>query len=58
MEARVLLNYQERAFFIKNTKNLPLLQVTGGNKPNLYLKRMQGHFLKLPLLKKMLEFQD
>ena len=32
--------------------------MAGGNTPNLVLKRMQGHFLKIPPLKKLLEFQD
>ena len=59
MEARVLLNYKEFAYFIENTKKTTILQqVTGGNTPNLVLKRMQGHFLKNPLLKKKIEYQD
>ena len=33
-----------------------LLQVTGGNAPNLILKRMKRYFLKIPLLKKILQF--
>ena len=46
-------------------KNLPteaegpttsLQQVTGGNTPNLILKRMLRYYLKIPLLKKILQF--
>ena len=33
-----------------------LHQVTGGNTPNLVLKRMLRYFLKIPLLKKILQF--
>ena len=33
-----------------------LQQVTGGNTPNLVLKRMLGYFLKIPPLKKILQF--
>ena len=46
-------------FFIKKTKETTIVQqVTGRNTPNLVLPRMQGHFLKIPSLKKILEFQD
>ena len=45
-------------FFIKNTKKHTLYQATGGNTPILVLKRMIGCFLKVPPLKKMLEFPD
>ena len=31
-----------------------LQQVTGGNTPNLVLKRILGYFLKIPPLKKIL----
>ena len=31
-------------------------QVTGGNTPNLVLKRMLRYFLKIPPLKKILQF--
>ena len=48
----------EFAFFIKNTKNPTLQQVTGEKIPNLVLKRMQELFLEIPPLKKILEFQD
>ena len=33
-----------------------LQQVTGGNAPNLALKRMLGYFLKIQPLKKILQF--
>ena len=33
-----------------------LQQVTGGNKPNLVLKRMLRYFLKIRPLKKILQF--
>ena len=33
-----------------------LQQVTGGNTPNFVLKRMLRHFLKIPPLKKILQF--
>ena len=35
-----------------------LQQVTDRNMPNLVLKGMQGHFLKIPPLKKIFEFRD
>ena len=44
------------SFFVKKTTFLQ--QVTGRNIQNLILKRMLGHFLKIPLLKKILVFQD
>ena len=51
-----------KTFFIKNTKKAFLRQVTGGNTPNIVLKRMLRYFLKTPpvkiyiVLKRMLEF--
>ena len=33
-----------------------LQQVTGGNTPNLVLKRMIKYFIKIPQLKKILQF--
>ena len=33
-----------------------LVQVTGGNTPNLVLKRMLRYLLKIPPLKKILQF--
>ena len=50
------------SFFIKNTKKASLQQVTGGNTPNIVLKKMLRYFLKTPpvktykVLKRMLEF--
>ena len=51
MEARVLLNYKEFAFLLKTQKTTTLQQVTGGNTPNIIIKQMQRHFLKIPSLK-------
>ena len=45
-------------FFIKNTKTTTLHQVTHGNTSNIVLKRMLESFLKVPPLKKILEFQN
>ena len=56
MQARVLFYYNEFAFFIKNTKNSILQQVSGKNTPIFLLKRMLGHFLTIPPLKKIFEF--
>ena len=45
----ILLFYlQQRLFLVKTQKTNPLQQVTGGEKPNVVLKRM----LELPPLKK------
>ena len=38
--------------------SLPTKKVNGWNTPNIVLKRIQGHFLKISPLKKILEFQD
>ena len=35
-----------------------LQQLTAGNTPNLVLKTMLRYFLKIPPLKKILQFQD
>ena len=35
-----------------------LQQVAAGNTPNLVLKRMLRYFVKIPPLKKILQFQD
>ena len=53
------LNYKWFAFFIKNTqkKATTLKHMTVGNTPNLVLRGMLGHFLKIQPLKKILEFQ-
>ena len=55
MHARVLLNYREFAFLLKTRKTSTLQQVTGGNRANVILKRMQGYFLKTPPLEKILK---
>ena len=47
MEAQVLLNYKELAFFIKNTKNNHSSASELWKTPNLDSKRIQGHFLKI-----------
>ena len=60
MQARVPLNFKE--FTISNQKHTQktstLQEVIGGNTPNLVLKRIKGLFLKIPLLKKILEFLE
>ena len=45
-------------FSIKNTKRHPRQEVSGGEIPNLILKKMLELFLKIPPLMKILEFQD
>ena len=46
-------------FFIKNTKKtMTLQQVTGETTANLVLKSMLRYFLKIPPLKKILQFRD
>ena len=42
----------------KNKETTTLQQVTGGNTANLILKRMLKYFLKIPPLKKILQFQE
>ena len=49
---------QKFAFLLKRQKTTNLQRVTSWNIPNLVLKRMQGYFLNIPRLKKLLEFQD
>ena len=49
---------QSFRFFIKNTLKNFLQQVTARNKAIIVLKRMLGHFLKIPPFKQILEFQD
>ena len=46
------------SLFKKNKETTTLQQVTGGNTANLILKRMLRYFLKIPPLKKILQFQD
>ena len=43
-------------FLLKTQKNPTLQQVTGGETPNLVLKRMLKLFLKIPTIKKILKF--
>ena len=47
-----------RLFFLllKTQKTTSLQQLTGGNTPNLILKRMLRYFLKIPPPKKILKF--
>ena len=49
-------------FFLKKTKTKKpttnIQQVTDGNTPNLVLQKILRYFLKLPPLKKILQFQD
>ena len=52
------ISRQNLLFFIKNTKNQPLHQVSGEETPNLVLKRMLELFPKVLPLKKILEFQN
>ena len=40
------------------TKTITLHQVTCGNRPNLLLKRMLRYFLKIYVMKKILQFKD
>ena len=49
---------QIKCFFIKNTKNKYSSASDWWKNTNSCLKRMQGHFLKIPPLKKILQFQD
>ena len=43
-------------FLLKKKKKNTLKQVTGGNTPNIVLKRMLELFLKIPPLKKISKF--
>ena len=45
-------------FLLRTQKKHILQQVTRGNTPVLILKRMVGHFVNNPPLKKILVFQD
>ena len=50
---------QRLFFFLLKTQKKPTLQqFTGGNTANLVLKKMLRYFLKIPPLKKILQFQD
>ena len=49
---------QRLPFLLETQKTTSLQQVTGGNSPNIVLKRMLRYFLKTPPLNKILEFQN
>ena len=49
---------QRLPFLLETQKTTSLQQVTGGNSPNIVLKRMLRYFLKTPPLKKILKFQE
>ena len=44
--------------FLLKTQKTITLQVTGGNTPNLVLRRMLRYFLKIPPLKKILRLKE
>ena len=54
------LTTNDLLFLLKTQKKTTttLKHMTGGNTPNLVLRGMLGHFLKIQPLKKILEFQD
>ena len=58
MEAQVLLNYKELAFFIKNTKKQPLFSKWIVENTKSWFEENPRTFSKNPPLKKILEFQD
>ena len=49
---------QRLLLLLKIQKNPTLQQVSGGNTPNIVLKRILRYFLKTPPLKKILQFQE
>ena len=55
-QENITISRQNLLFLLKTQKTTTLQQVTGGKIPNLVLKRMLELFLKIPLLKKILEF--
>ena len=57
-QENITISRQNLLFLLKTQKTTTLQQVTGGKIPNLVLKRMLELFLKIPPLKKILEFQD
>ena len=57
-QENITISRQNLLFLLKTQKTTTLQQVTGGKIPNLVLKRMLEPFLKIPPLKKILEFQD
>ena len=56
-QENITISRQNLLFLLKTQKTTTLQQVTGGKIPNLVLKRMLELFLKIPPLKKILEFQ-
>ena len=52
----VTISWQNLTFLLKTQKTTTLQQVTGGETPNLVLKKMLQLFLKTPILKKILKF--
>ena len=57
-QKNITISRQNLLLLLKTQKTTTLKQVTGGKIPNLVLKRMLDPFLKIPPLKKILEFQD
>ena len=55
-----ILQFQDRIWFflLKHKKTTTLQEVTDEKIPNLVLKKMLELFLRIPPLKKILEFQD
>ena len=49
---------QRLLLLLKIQKKPTLQQVSGGNTPNIVLKRILRYFLKTPPLKKILQFQE
>ena len=57
-QENITISTQNLIFLLKTQKTTTLQQVTDGKILNLVLKRMLELFLKIPPLKKILEFQD
>ena len=57
-QENVTISRQNLLFFLKIQKITTQQQVTDGKTPNLVLKRILELFLKIPLFKKISEFQD
>ena len=55
-QENITISRQNLFFLLKTQKTTTLQQVTGGETPNLVLKRMLELFLKIPPLKKTLKF--
>ena len=58
IQENITISRQNLLFLLKTQKTTTLQQVTGGKIPNLVLKRTLELFLKIPPLKKILDFQD